>query len=85
MSFSSFLVSTWSMTDSVSHPLPDLLDVPRVVLYAVPVLVAAVLLLLWRRWHARMELEPVEPPSPPPGDRDGYAGSRQREATLTAS
>jgi hypothetical protein len=84
MSFSSFLVSTWSMTDSASHPLPDLLDVPRLVLYAAPVLAAAIVLLLWRRWRARLGLPPGEAPSPYLGQEE-RPEPRSREPSLSAS
>ncbi|MDQ3147635.1 MAG: hypothetical protein M3R01_12020 [Actinomycetota bacterium] len=54
LTFSSFLVSSWTMMSSARYPLPDIFEVPRPLLFVAPLGVLAALAILWRAWHHRL-------------------------------
>jgi len=54
LTFSSFLVSSWTMMASARYPLPDIFEVPRPIVFVAPLAVLAGLAMAWRVWHHRL-------------------------------
>ena len=77
LSFSSFLVSSWTMMSSARYPLPDIFEVPRPIVFVAPLAGLAVLAIAWRVWHHRLHQRGHGVGSPVPLEVEGEGEPRR--------